>query len=152
MIARLLQTGVRRHGLDHRQLPGANRPNCRGNSRDSDQRPDTRMTLGNVKLAKPKRITGIHSYVALANEQRIVDDLAASPESGCEQRRTRQRYGQRRVGKGAAPRRAFRGPRDRRRRVFGVCQSVGKPMQGSRSLMAGEVTHQYSRSAICRVR
>lgn len=33
------------------------------------------MTLSNVKLAKPKRITGIHSYIALANEQRIVDDL-----------------------------------------------------------------------------
>jgi hypothetical protein len=33
------------------------------------------MTLSNVKLATPKRITGIHSYIALANEQRIVDDL-----------------------------------------------------------------------------
>jgi hypothetical protein len=33
------------------------------------------MTLSNVKLATPKRITGVHSYIALANEQRIVDDL-----------------------------------------------------------------------------
>lgn len=33
------------------------------------------MTLDNVKLAKPKRITGVHSYIALANEQRLVDDL-----------------------------------------------------------------------------
>jgi hypothetical protein len=33
------------------------------------------MTLDNVKLANPKRITGVHSYIALANEQRIVDDL-----------------------------------------------------------------------------
>jgi len=33
------------------------------------------MTLGNVRLATPKRITGVHSYVALANEQRLVDDL-----------------------------------------------------------------------------
>jgi hypothetical protein len=33
------------------------------------------MTLDNVKLANPKRITGVHSYIALANEQRLVDDL-----------------------------------------------------------------------------
>src|SRR3954454_7996763 len=32
------------------------------------------MTLENVKLAKPKRITGVHCYIALANEQRLVDD------------------------------------------------------------------------------
>lgn len=33
------------------------------------------MTLANVKLAKPKRITGVHSYIALANEQRLIDDF-----------------------------------------------------------------------------
>lgn len=33
------------------------------------------MTLENVKLANPKRITGVHGYIALANEQRLVDDL-----------------------------------------------------------------------------
>lgn len=33
------------------------------------------MTLENVKLATPKRITGVHSYIALANEQRLVDEL-----------------------------------------------------------------------------
>jgi class 3 adenylate cyclase len=33
------------------------------------------MTLDKVKLARPKRITGVHSYIALANEQRLIDDL-----------------------------------------------------------------------------
>jgi hypothetical protein len=33
------------------------------------------MTLENVRLANPKRIAGVHSYIALANEQRLVDDL-----------------------------------------------------------------------------
>lgn len=33
------------------------------------------MTLENVKLAEPKRIVGVHSYIGLANEQCLVDEL-----------------------------------------------------------------------------
>lgn len=31
------------------------------------------MTLGNVTLAQPKRISGVHLYVAVANEQQLLD-------------------------------------------------------------------------------
>lgn len=48
------------------------------------------MTLDNVKLAKPKRITGVHTYIALANEQRLVDDLLSVEDHDVAKRAARR--------------------------------------------------------------
>lgn len=48
------------------------------------------MTLENVKLANPKRITGVHSYVGLANEQRLVDEFLGIDDTDAAKRAARQ--------------------------------------------------------------
>lgn len=48
------------------------------------------MTLENVRLAKPKRVTGAHCYIALANEKALTDALSDAEDRNAAKRVARQ--------------------------------------------------------------